>query len=277
MFKKFTEEQQNVYDFVSNKTYNFNQSQLTRYQFLSASSHPTASRYHHFARINFYLSGSSYSKSDKKYNSYPIPGNGLNQQDMFFDKFYDSGSIVFLPQSDFGDKIKQNTFVLTDSSTATDIKIIDDGNGNLYAPSATHSQSVGELSSRQNYVGNIFYNLGVFTITETASFDGTNNYSDVTSGNYSVKYQGVHEIRTYEWTCEALPNELNQTQNETIFKPNTGGKLKNNLTGSEGFPTFVTEVGLYDDDEDLIGIAKISKAIPKSKKIPMRFYVRMGY
>jgi hypothetical protein len=34
---------------------------------------------------------------------------------------------------------------------------------------------------------------------------------------------------------------------------------------------------LYDDDEDLIGIAKISKAIPKSKKIPMRFYVRMDY
>ena len=95
MFKKFTEEQQNVYDFVSNKTYNFNQSQLTRYQFLSASSHPTASRYHHFARINFYLSGSSYSKSDKKYNSYPIPGNGLNQQDMFLINFMIAVQLYF--------------------------------------------------------------------------------------------------------------------------------------------------------------------------------------
>ena len=68
-----------------------------------------------------------------------------------------------------------------------------------------------------------------------------------------------------------------QTQNETIFKPNTGGKLKDNLTGSAGFPTFVTEVGLYDEAQDLIGIGRISQAIPKSKKLPMRFYVRMDY
>ena len=147
----------------------------------------------------------------------------------------------------------------------------------MYAPDATFSQSTTALSSSDNYVGNVFYDLGAFTITETGSFDGTNNYIDVTSGNYSVKYQGVYEIRTYEWTCEALPNELNQTQNETIFKPNTGGKLKDNLTGSAGFPTFVTEVGLYDDAQDLIGIGRISQAIPKSKKLPMRFYVRMDY
>jgi len=277
MFKQFNDEQQNVYDFVSNKNYTFNQSQLTRYQFISASSHPTSASYYHFARINFYLSGSDYSERDKKYNVYPIPGNGLNQQDMHFNKFYETGSIVFLPQSDFGDKIKKNTFVLTDNSTAATIKIIDDGNGNLYAPDATFSQSTTALSSSDNYVGNVFYDLGAFTITETGSFDGTNNYIDVTSGNYSVKYQGVYEIRTYEWTCEALPNELNQTQNETIFKPNTGGKLKDNLTGSAGFPTFVTEVGLYDEAQDLIGIGRISQAIPKSKKLPMRFYVRMDY
>ena len=76
--------------------------------------------------------------------------------------------------------------------------------------------------------------------------------------------------------CTALPNELNQTQNVTIFKPNGNGKLKDHLTGS-AFPTYVTEVGLYDAGENLVGIAKISKPIPKSRKIPMRFFVRMDY
>ena len=99
--------------------------------------------------------------------------------------------------------------------------------------------------------------------------------NDVTSGNFTINYQGVHEISTYEYVCNAAPNEFNQTQNESIFKPNTGGKLKNNLTGS--FPTFITEVGLYDDDKNLMGIAKVSQAIPKSRKIPMRFFVRMDY
>ena len=276
MFKNLTEENRNIYEFVSNKRYNLDQSSLTRYQFLSESVNVTSASYYDFARINFYLSGSDLSRGEKKYNSYPIPGNLLNQDNTHFNKFHDSGSIVFIPQSQFGDKIKRGTFTLTDSSTSTDIKIIDDLNGNLYAPSATFSQSANSsLSSSDNYVGNIFYDIGAFTITETASYDGTNNYNDVTSGNFTINYQGVHEISTYEYVCNAAPNEFNQTQNESIFKPNTGGKLKNNLTGS--FPTFITEVGLYDDDKNLMGIAKVSQAIPKSRKIPMRFFVRMDY
>ena len=116
----------------------------------------------------------------------------------------------------------------------------------------------------------------MFAITETASFDGTNDYSEVTSGNYTVRYQGVHEISTYEYVCNAAPNEFNQTQNITIFKPGGAGKLKDHLTGSL-FPTYITEVGLYDGSEELIGIARLSQAIPKSRKIPMRFFVRMDY
>jgi len=64
---------------------------------------------------------------------------------------------------------------------------------------------------------------------------------------------------------------------ETNIKSGGAGVLKANLTGSDGFPTYVTEIGLYDGAEDLIGIAKLSKPIPKSRKIPMRFFVRMDY
>ena len=277
MLKQFTEDNVNLYEFVSNKTYNFNQSQVTRYAFISGSSDETLSRNYDFARINLYLSGSDYSKHNKKYNTYPTAGNRLNQDKMFFDKFYSSGSVISLPQSDFGDKIKPGTFTLTDNSTATEITIVDDLNGNLYAPSApSSSDSSYSLSSSVNYVGNIFYELGVFTIVETGSYDGTNKYSDVTSGDYTINYKGVHDLSTQEYVCTALPNELNQTQNITIFKPNGAGKLKDHLTGSL-FPAYVTEIGLYDNAEDLIGIARLSKPIPKSRKIPMRFFVRMDY
>ena len=34
---------------------------------------------------------------------------------------------------------------------------------------------------------------------------------------------------------------------------------------------------LYDDDKNLMGIAKLSKLIPKSTKMPMKFFVRMDY
>ena len=277
MFKKFNEESVNLYEFVSNKSYNKNQTSITRYAFVSGSSDETLSRNYNFARINLYLSGSEYSQGYKRYNTYPTPGNRLNQDNMFFNKFYVSGSVLSIPQNEFGDKIKPGTFTLTDNSTATEIRIVDDLNGNLYAPSApSSSDSNLSLSSSANYVGNIFYELGVFTIVETGSFDGTNNYSEVTSGNFTVNYKGVHNLTTFEYVCTALPNEVNQTQNMSIFKANSAGKLKDNLTGSL-FPTYVTEVGLYNDGEELIGIAKLSKPIPKSRKIPMRFFVRMDY
>ena len=197
MLKKFTDDNINTYEFVSNKTYNLDQSStsITRYNFVSGSLDETLSRNYNFARINLYLSGSDYSQGYKRYNSYPTAGNRLNTDNMFFDKFYVSGSIVSIAQSDFGDKIKPGSFTLTDNSTATQIKIVDDLNGNLYAPSApSSSDSSYSLSSSTNYVGNVFYELGVFTIVETGSYDGTNNYSDVTSGNYKINYKGVNDI-----------------------------------------------------------------------------------
>ena len=275
MFKNLTDENRNIYEFVSNKTYNLNQSSVTRYNFVSGSTDTTLSKNYNFARINLYLSGSDYTNSNKKLNREPTPGNPLNNDQMFFDKFYVSGSVVSIPQNEFGDRIKPGTFTLTDGETGAIIK--DDFNGNLFGFNATFSQSSAtSLSSSDNYIGNIFYNLGTFSITETASFDGTNNYSEVTSGDYTVKYNGVHEISTYEYVCNAASNEFNQTQNETIFKPGGAGKLKDHLTGS-AFPTYITEVGLYDDAKDLIGIARLSQAIPKSRKVPMRFFVRMDY
>ena len=276
MFKYFNDEQKNIYEFRAHKTYTLNQSDLTRYQFLSASNNSTSASYYHFARINFYLSGSDLASSNSKFNTYPTIGNKFNNDKMFFNKFYQSGSFVSIPQSQFGDRIKRSSFTLTDDSTSATIKIIDDGNGNLYAPNASVSQSVSALSSSDNYVGNIFYDVGIFAITETSSYDGTNNYSDVTSGTYTVTYKGARDISTHEWSCDSLPNEMNLTENITIFKPGGAGDLKDNLTSSL-FPTYITEVGLYDDERNLMGLARLSKPIPKSTRIPMRFYVRMDY
>jgi len=276
MFKTFTTEHQNIYEFTAHKTYKLNQSDLTRYQFLSASNNSTSASNYHFARINFYLSGSDLASSNPKFNSYPTVGNKFDNDKMFFNKFYKTGSLVSIPQSQFGDKIKRGSFTLTDSSTAATIKIVDDSNGNLYSNNATFSQSVSALSSSDNYVGNIFYDIGMFSITETASFNGSVNYSDVTSGDYTAQYKGTRDLRTYEWTCDVQPNEMNFTENITIFKGGAGGNLKDSLTSSL-FPTYISEVGLYDDNKNLMGIAKLSKVIPKSTKMPMKFFVRMDY
>ena len=276
MFKHFNYEQNNTYEFIANKTYTLNQSSVIRQPFSSGSTDDTLAKYYHFARINFYLSGSDYTVNNPLFNNVPTIGDKKQQTGIYLNKFYESGSICFVSQSQFNEGIKRGSFSLTDNSTAATIKIVDDSSGNLYSTNATFSQSVSALSSSDNYVGNVFYDIGAFTITETASFNGSVDYLNVTRGNYSLEYQGTNTLTTYEWTCEALPNELNNTTNVTVFNSNGQGQLKDNLTSSV-FPTYITEVGLYDNANQLIGLAKLSKPIPKSTKIPMRFFVRMDY
>ena len=278
MFKQFTSENQNTYEYKAHKSFTLTQGDVTRHQFLNNSSNEISKSYYDFARINFYLSGSTSDNYGSQFNI----GNDGSGRDTFLTKFYDTGSIVFIPQNKFDEEIKRGSFVLTDTTTGA--RIVDDSNGNLYSTNAAHSQSVSALSSSDNYVGNIFYNVGVFSITETGSFNGISispsgsnkDYTDVTSGNYTVSYQGTTVINTYEWTCDTQPNELNDTTNVTVFNSNGLGQLKDNLTSSN-YPTYITEVGLYDDQNSLVGYAKLSKAIPKSQKLRMKFLLRMDY
>ena len=270
MLKQFTPENQNTYEYKAHKSFTLTQADVTRHQFLNNSSNEVSKSYYDFARINFYLSGST---SDNYGSSFNI-GNDGSGYDTFLTKFYDTGSIIFIPQTKFDEGIKRGTFQLIDNETSA--IIVDDSNGNLYSTNATFSQSVSALSSSDNYVGNIFYNVGAFAITETASFDGSQNYTDVTSGDYTITYKGTTVVNTYEWTCDAQPDELNDTTNVTVLHSNGLGQLKDNLTSSN-FPTYITEVGLYDDQNSLVGYAKLSKAIPKSQKIPMKFLLRMDY
>tara|TARA_R100000773_G_C4213582_1_gene112599 strand:+ start:739 stop:1551 length:813 start_codon:yes stop_codon:yes gene_type:complete len=270
MLKQFTPENQNTYEYKAHKSFTLTQADVTRHQFLNNSSNEVSKSYYDFARVNFYLSGSTNDKYTEQFNI----GNDGSGYNTFLTKFYDTGSIVFIPQNKFDVEIKRGSFQLID--TTTNAIIVDDSNGNLYSTNATFSQSVSALSSSDNYIGNIFYNVGAFAITETASFDGSQNYTDVTSGDYTITYKGTTVINTYEWTCDAVPNELNNTTNVTVFNSNGLGQLKDNLTSSN-FPTYITEVGLYDEQNSLVGYAKLSKAIPKSQKIPMKFLLRMDY
>ena len=270
MFKQFTPENQNTYEYKAHKSFTLSQADVTRHRFIKDSSNEVSKSYYDFARINFYLSGST---SDNYGSSFNI-GNDGSGRDTFLTKFYNEGSIVFIPQNKFDEGIKRGTFQLVDNETSA--IIVDDSNGNLYSTNATFSQSVSALSSSDNYVGNIFYDVGVVTLTETASFDGSNDYTDVTSGNYTITYKGTTVINTYEWTCDTQPNELNNTTNMTVYNSNGLGQLKDNLTGSN-FPTYISEIGLYDNQQSLVGYARLSKPIPKSQVVPMKFLLRLDY
>ena len=51
MYKYFTNEQQNTYEFNAYKSYTLNQSEVERHAFSSGSSDDTLAKFYHFARF----------------------------------------------------------------------------------------------------------------------------------------------------------------------------------------------------------------------------------
>ena len=156
------------------------------------------------ARVNFYLSGSSFhftsatSSYDegKKFEGLShtlFKDNPSNPT--YTHKFHSTGSTLSISQYYFGDKIQKGSFQLTDNSHPSGtVIIVDDGYGNLYAPSASISSSTTALSSSDNYVGNIAYNLGIINITETGSFSHTPSTASIGVINLYVSHSQEFHI-----------------------------------------------------------------------------------
>lgn len=112
----------------------------------------------------------------------------------------------------------------------------------------------------------------------------------MTVGSETSIYQ--NEVR-----CRVLENELNYSQNPTVFKAPTiftgssylpmyapvsgspiygqiiDGTLADNVTGSE-FTPYVTTVGLYNDANELLVVAKLATPYPMPKNTDITFVVK---
>jgi hypothetical protein len=63
---------------------------------------------------------------------------------------------------------------------------------------------------------------------------------------------------------------MNRTNNLTVYDENL--KLKDNVTD-----LYMTTIGLYDDNNVLLAIAKLSQPIRISKKIHINILVQLDY
>tara|TARA_B100001094_G_scaffold189753_1_gene183838 strand:+ start:704 stop:1588 length:885 start_codon:yes stop_codon:yes gene_type:complete len=241
--------------------------------------------------VMFYTSGSSVYPNEHKFGT---PSSNLSIQqkngEQFLTKYhgYPSSSLITIPSTYYGEKIKEKTFVFTDlnNSDLAGINPIikDDGFGNLYSTNAHHSQSTANASSSDNYVGNIFYDKGLAVITETGSWSGSVDYSDLAT-NYTLKFDSFDTIHSYEYNITLLPNEFNNTMNYSVRNVLSGSSepltlstpyLASPFTGSE-FQPYITTINLYQDgDYDTPVIqATLPKPIRKSDKINMRFKIKL--
>ena len=225
-------------------------------------------------------------------------------------------NVITIPQKFFGEEVKPYSVKILDDSTDVTIDLRDDGHGQLYDYAYSSSFAAGTPDSDHSgsCVGNIFYEHGIVTITDTGS------YTDVGLGTvadgFSVQFQATNTACEYEYMCHVAEYQFNGTTNpsvvvgrsgsiqipqgaryiynESLENPqyentidlvlpaasssyqlsyNAGTEYQNFSTGSE-FGTYITNIGLYNDENELLAISKLSNPIKNDKDLPISFLVR---
>ena len=117
-------------------------------------------------------------------------------------------------------------------------------------------------------IGNIFYDNGFAVVTHP-------NYINSFSNLASLKYKNSVLITENEYHCSVNENEFNSTNNLTIRKiPSIyNDEIANFATGSD-FKPYVTTIGLYDDDANLLAVGKLGQPVKMSDETDTTFVIR---
>ena len=241
-------------------------------------------------------------------------------------------NVITIPQKYFGEEIKPGSIKILDDSNGTTLDLRDDGHGQLYDNTYSSSFAAGTPGGTPltgSLVGNVFYEHGLITITDTGSLYiscslGTGSLS---AGQYSgddgfsVRFKATKTSTEYQYLCNVNKYEFNSSTNPSIVRGRSGsiyvpsdakyiydgdiqkgslypplyaktmdlvlqaasssykltynpGTLYENFTTHSEFGTYITNVGLYNDSNELLAIAKISNPIKNENDLPLSFLIR---
>ena len=143
------------------------------------------------------------------------------------------------------------------------LEIIDDGDGNLY-----YSGSEKLYTNPKQIVGDIIYNQGLAVITDPKTARYFSTYS-----RHKLRWKSNQPIYTYNVHCKIKDSEMNFTYNPTAVT-GSNGVIASNVTGSY-FSPYITTIGLYNDANELIAVAKTGRPVPKPINTDMTLVVKI--
>jgi hypothetical protein len=228
-------------------------------------------------------------------------------------QLHDTGTVISVPQKLYGERVRPNSVRISDDSSASTIILQDDGRGNLYdtAFSSSYANHAVTAQGSGSVVGNFFYDDGLAVITDTGSYKdvGTNSGSN----GFVIKFDSTQTIYEREYVCRADESEFQHTTNNSIkqgysssvaisgFEHSVDGHSINDtfnygivgyatsswstagyeigtqLIGEAShsdFATYVTNIGLYNDENELLAVGKLAKPIKNDKELALAFVVR---
>ena len=142
---------------------------------------------------------------------------------------------------------------------------------------ADNSPSGSALQRKE--VGYVFYKQGMIITSDPRYryqnlFLGNGDWQ-YTNRDYELKYRATKQVEEVSILCEVKRNEYNVSSNPSlrIDSTDTDTRLKNMVTGSD-FRPYITQVGLYNDNGDLLAIGKLGSPLKKRRDVDVTINVK---
>lgn len=213
-------------------------------------------------------------------------------------------SQIDIPSIFFGSSIHKGSVSLRHYQNGNLISHLSDikQNGELIEISPSGSAGSGSVA------GVVLYNEGFVLLTGSWTLSSGfqwkrfgNKTLDNSSSSFELEFEGVHYIPTLSMLCHARKGELNYSNNPTYIKfgqsssmipltssylykefdnieiKNTVKSFYNDPTASFEKQTFISRIGIYDKDKNLIAVAKLAKPVRKRETDSFTFKLKKDF
>jgi len=206
-------------------------------------------------------------------------------------KFYYTGSLM-----DECKDLKQNGELISTmgatSGSTVGVVLYNEG-FILLTSSVTISDNLDNYEGTGTPVKARWTYFGAYRPTGSAS-----TYASASHG--TITFRGTQRIPTMTMFATAQPGELNNSLNPTWLSSSNGTWREQTITGSQGYTeprqlsikntiqsqycnfedefakqTFITEIGIFDDDKNLIGVAKLANPVMKKELDEYTFKLKL--
>jgi len=224
-------------------------------------------------------------------------------------KYHQPLNLISIPSIFYGSSIKKGSINLKFLITGSVVGEAEDTyrDGRLIA---TTGSNVGEVIGLALYNEGFLYITSSTAISNSHvekystntdnlkpswHYFGALNSNSSVSSSYSINFKGVNYIETLTMMAHAKENHLNFSTNPTftsgnmnayiandIYHENTKISLKNivsssykNYSASFENTTFISKVGIYDENKNLIAIAGIANPVKKTEDKAYTFKLKL--
>jgi hypothetical protein len=205
------------------------------------------------------ITGPAYEPSYYNYLTNTLPAN----------RYFPTGSneiigIISIPSNIFGEYIKPGTFTLSNGINS----LTDDGEGNILIGSLKAGDIIYEhgmiiltndgIPGQDGY-GYINYEGGTYGLGDVSFIENFINSPDLT-----CSFDSTITIYESQYKCTVRENEFNFSQNPSLISGSSNSGIIYSFATGSYFNPYVTTVGLYNNNKELLAVAKLAQPLPLS-------------